>query len=147
MLRRCLGSVIIRIGLQNRFQNFKQRASKGIQIGSVVFVAIFSWRRAQKKKTDLPIRMRNWLKLIICIAESGFNTSCHKNTPIQKLSRICKDKKSFLPEHSSMALHVLCVWGGEEWRVWGNCRSTCAQTRQSHPWLQKLAKNFYYLTE
>ena len=29
MLRRCLGSVIIRIGLQNRFQNFKQRASKG----------------------------------------------------------------------------------------------------------------------
>ena len=49
MLRRCLGSVIIRIGLQNRFQDFKQRASKGIQIGSVVFVAIFSWRRAQKK--------------------------------------------------------------------------------------------------
>ena len=49
MLRGCLGSVIIRIGLQNRFQNFKQRASKGIQIGSVVFVAIFSWRRAQKK--------------------------------------------------------------------------------------------------
>ena len=49
MLRRCLGSVIIRIGLQNRFQNFKQRDSKSIQIGSVVFVAIFSWRRAQKK--------------------------------------------------------------------------------------------------
>ena len=41
--------LFIRIGLQKRFQNFKQRASKGIQIGSVVFVAIFSWRKELKK--------------------------------------------------------------------------------------------------
>ena len=74
MLRWCLGCVIcnsnsfysfilklfIRIGLQKRFQNFKQRASKGIQIGSVVFVAIFSWRRERKKNTVLQIKMRNW---------------------------------------------------------------------------------------
>ena len=142
MLRWCLGCVIcnsnsfysfilklfIRIGLQNRFQNFKQRAWKGIQIGSVFFVAIFSWRRERKKNTDLQIRMRNWqlnlthlgyskrtvspfreymfelmvkkivkfyaqnvwLNFIICVAESGVNTSCHKSTPIQKLCRICR---------------------------------------------------------
>ena len=40
--------LFIHIGLQNRLQNFIQRASKGIQIGSVVFVAIFSWRSTEK---------------------------------------------------------------------------------------------------
>ena len=70
-----------------------------------------------------------------------------KARPYKSYLEFAEDKKSFLPAHSSMALHVLCVWGGEEWRVWGNCRSTCAQTRQSLPWLQKLAQNFYYIAE